>query len=177
MERPGIYISLGSNIDPEPNILAAARLLTRDVDVMESSTVYESAALGTAEQPPFWNAVLRIETDMQPWTLKFEVLRPLEDELGRIRTADRNAPRTIDLDILLYGEEIIETPGLVVPDVDVLTRPFLAVPLYEIAGDIPLPGMGVRLASVALALDRGLRPLVAFTKLLKEEVQNGYRQG
>jgi 7,8-dihydro-6-hydroxymethylpterin-pyrophosphokinase len=106
--------------------------------------------------------------------LKGEVLRPIEEALGRRRTADRNAPRPIDLDVLVHGGEVLEEEGLRLPDPDVRVRPFVAFPLWELAPDLVLPGDGVRLADVIAGLSReGMEPLGELTRLLRAEVEHG----
>jgi len=137
------YVAVGSNVEPRTNIPAALRLLRRRVTVSAVSTFYRSAAVGPdgtprADQPDFLNGVFQVRTPLAARELKFDVLRPIERELGRLRTADKYAPRTIDLDVLLYGESVIDEPDLSIPSPD-LSRPFVAVPLLELAPETVLP--------------------------------------
>ena len=165
------YVGVGSNVDPEANVPAALRRLARRVRVTGSSTFYRTAALRAPGTPDFVNGVWRVETELGPRELKFEVLRPIEEELGRRRTADTYAPRTIDLDVLLCGAAVVREPDLTLPDPDILERPFVAVPLWELAPDLTLPGSGRRLADVVEAMSKvGMEPWPELTRRLQVEV-------
>lgn len=121
------------------------------VQVLSVSKVYRCAALQRPDQPDYRNGVLAIRTDRRPRALKEDVLRPIEERLGRTRTEDRYAARTIDLDLILYGDVVVNEMHLRLPDADIRTRPFIAVPLLELAPDLTLPDDGVRLADLAIA--------------------------
>ncbi|MCC6694243.1 MAG: 2-amino-4-hydroxy-6-hydroxymethyldihydropteridine diphosphokinase [Candidatus Hydrogenedentes bacterium] len=165
------YISIGSNIEPESNILRALRLLATSQRLTAVSTMYRSAALNRPDQPDFINGVCAIETALAPRALKFDCLRPIEEQLGRVRTADKYARRTIDLDIALYADQQICDDDLMVPDPDIRTRPFLAVPLIELAPGLMLPGTGQPLADVVRGMDRSaIAADPAFTKYLRERL-------
>ncbi|NPV45821.1 MAG: 2-amino-4-hydroxy-6-hydroxymethyldihydropteridine diphosphokinase [Armatimonadetes bacterium] len=171
MKPPRVLVVFGSNLAPERNVRAAVEALHRDVGVVALSTVYRTAALGRPEQPPFYNGALELDTDLPPRVLKYGVLRPLEVALGRVRTADRYAARTIDLDLALYGDLVAATDDLVLPDPDIATRPFLAVPLAEIAPDLPVPGTGQTLSQIAAEFaGAGLEPLVDYTRDLRRAI-------
>jgi 2-amino-4-hydroxy-6-hydroxymethyldihydropteridine diphosphokinase len=116
--------------------------------VTATSTFYWTEPLGRPGQPRFLNGAWRVETERSARELKFDVLRPIESALGRERNADKYAPRTIDLDVVLYGDGMIEEPDLTVPDPDIRDRPFLAVPLLELAPELRLPDTGERLAEL-----------------------------
>jgi len=133
------FLSLGSNIEPEKNMLEAVKLLSHHVKVLKASTVYLTEPLRQKSQPVYYNCVIKIETDIEPRKLKFDVLRTIEKELGRERTDDKYASRTIDIDIMLYGNLVVSTKELTLPDPDILRRAFLAIPLSEIEPDIVLP--------------------------------------
>jgi len=126
------FIAVGSNIEPEHHIRLALEQLARHVTITGLSTFYRTPPLHRPEQPTFINGVVRIETAIPARALKFEVLRTVESRLGRVRTVDKYAPRTIDLDIVLYGSQVIAEPDLRIPDPDLRARPFLAVPLLEL---------------------------------------------
>jgi len=161
------FIGVGSNIAPEENIPRAVDLLRRSMRVTGISTFYRTPALGDEEQPPFYNGVIRAETDQPPRAIKVEVLRGIEERLGRRRCADRYAPRTIDLDLILYDDLVVEEPDLLLPDPDILRRAFLAVPLCELAPELVLPG-GRPVCSLAVELTaQPLEPLPAFTETLR----------
>jgi 2-amino-4-hydroxy-6-hydroxymethyldihydropteridine diphosphokinase len=146
------YIGVGSNIDPMKNIERAMSLLISRVKVTAVSTMYRTKPLGGRLQKDYINGVWAVETVLSPRGLKETVLAPTETLLGRIRTEDAYASRTIDLDLLLYGDIGIHEDGLIVPDPDIFTRPFIAIPLCEIAPGLILPG-GVSIEDAADGLD------------------------
>ncbi|MEA3403390.1 MAG: 2-amino-4-hydroxy-6-hydroxymethyldihydropteridine diphosphokinase [Armatimonadota bacterium] len=165
-----VFVAIGSNIDPERNVREAVRALAREVQVVGTSTIYAIAPLRRPEQPTFYNAVAEIETDIPPRKLKFKVLRRIEAQLGRVRTEDRWAARTIDLDIAVYDDLVISDEDLHIPDPEIAERPFLAVPLAELAPDLALPGIERTLSEIAAAFgDRDMRPLPEYTQSLREE--------
>ncbi len=165
---PRAFVALGSNIDPEENIRAAVIALARHVRIAAISTVYLTGPEGRPGQPPFYNAVVEIETDRSPEELKFQVLRRIEADLGRERTADTYAPRTIDLDLVLHGDLVPHADGLELPDPRIADRPFLAIPLSELAPDLELPGTGLRMEDLAARLPRdGMQPLPEYTARLR----------
>jgi len=143
-----VLVAVGSNIAPERNVPAALDMLAHQARLTGVSTFYRTAPLDRPEQPPFLNGVVRIETHQPARALKFQVLRAIERRLGRVRTEDAFAPRTIDLDIALYGHAVIDEPDLRVPDPDIRERPFLAIPLLELEPDLVLPDTGEELASL-----------------------------
>ena len=114
------YISLGSNIDSEHNMREAVRRLSLRCHLLAVSPVYETAPVGRTDQSNFLNAAALIETELTAVELKTNVLQVIEGELGRVRTADRNAPRTIDLDISLFNEEVFDLGQRHIPDPDIL---------------------------------------------------------
>ncbi|MBX7258799.1 MAG: 2-amino-4-hydroxy-6-hydroxymethyldihydropteridine diphosphokinase [Candidatus Hydrogenedentes bacterium] len=167
-KRTEAIVSVGSNIEPELNIPQAMTLLRDFVDLEAVSTFYRTAPLGRPEQPAFLNGVCLLETEGSPRWLKFEVLRHIESELGRERTTDKFAPRSIDLDIALFGEEIVQEPGLRVPDPDIRERPFLALPIYELRPETVLPDTGEALADIVAVLpETGMVADTRFTDLLR----------
>lgn len=162
------YIAVGSNIEPHKNVPAALGMLQQTVKVSAVSTFYRTPAIGRIGQPEFVNGVWRIETNLPVRTLKYTVLRGIESALGRVRSDDRYADRTIDLDVILYGETVLDENGIVLPDPDILCRPFLAVPLLELEPGIALPGTGLRLADHPVALEGGsMEPLRDLTGQLR----------
>jgi len=165
------FIAVGSNIEPAENVRAAVRLLAARVRVEGISTVYQTEPLGRPEQESYYNCVVEVATDLGPRELKWSVLRPIEERLGRVRGEDRYAARTIDLDVIVYGEAAFEEEGLTLPDPEILRRPFLAVPLAELAPGLSLPGLGVTAEEAAERLPReGMRPLDGYTESLRREV-------
>jgi len=153
------YVALGSNLgDRLEHLRAAAQRLdaTRGIDVVRSSRVYETEPLGPP-QPPYLNAVIEVATTLTPHEL-LEAARGVEDSLGRVR-AERWGPRTIDLDILVYDELIVDEPDLEIPHPRMHERGFVLVPLGELDADAMLPG-GRRLSTHRLSPDAvfGVRP-------------------
>jgi 2-amino-4-hydroxy-6-hydroxymethyldihydropteridine diphosphokinase len=164
------FVGIGSNIEPEANVRAAIRLLARRTRLVGISMVYLSAALGRPEQPPYYNCVAEIETEAPPTEIKFGILRDIEHSLGRERTPDKYAARTIDLDLIAYGDLALDAEGMELPDPDILERPFLAIPLFELAPDMVLPRYGVPIREVAARLAQdGMKPLEEYAKLLRAE--------
>jgi 2-amino-4-hydroxy-6-hydroxymethyldihydropteridine diphosphokinase len=168
------FVSVGSNVNPAVNVRRAIRRLALHVHIVAVSTVYCTEPEGRPEQPHFYNCVVQIETGAPPVDLKYQVLRRIEAELGRKRSQDKYAPRTIDLDLILYDDLVIETGDLRLPDPQILRRPFLAIPLCELAPGLTLPGLNVRIDQVAAVLpEAGMMPLEDYTHLLKKELGHG----
>lgn len=163
-----VYIGVGSNIEPEANIIEALRMLRRVVAVTGVSTFYRTEPIDRPEQASFYNGVFRIETGIAPHRLKEAILRPAESSLGRERTADKYAARTIDLDILVYGDTV---DGAEIPDPDIYARPFLAAPLLELAPNLVLPDSGRSIREVVDSLRTyDMTPLPEFTNRLRMEI-------
>lgn len=146
-----VVISLGSNLAAEGHISRALDFLAQRFELVATSRVYRSPAVGSVGSPPFYNLAAQIVTELPPMTLKLDVLRPIEAALGRTRSADRNAPRTIDLDITLIGDLVIDDPDnrLRLPDPEILTRPHVALPLAEIVPHFVHPIAGLSMAEIA----------------------------
>ena len=127
-----------------------------DTRLLRASRLYRTSAWGVTTQPDFVNAVAMIETMLTPSALLGHLLR-IERDAGRDRRADgsdRWGPRTLDLDLLLYGDEVIDTPDLTVPHPHLHERAFVLVPLLEIAPDTHIPGRGAAAdALAAMATD------------------------
>jgi 2-amino-4-hydroxy-6-hydroxymethyldihydropteridine diphosphokinase len=165
------FVGLGSNIDPEENILRAFRLLLGRCRVVAVSTLYRTQAI-PATPPPFINGVVEIETQLGPRDVKFGVLREVESRLGRLRSRDKNAPRTIDCDLLLHGDAVVREGDLVLPAPEVFERAFVARPLLELAPSLVLPGVGTALADVVAALPpHPMSPLDVLTSTLRRELE------
>lgn len=143
------YLSLGSNIDPEKNLPAAVRELGRFGRVLRVSRVWQSPPVGGPGQPDYLNAALLLETALSAEDLKETAIAAVEALLGRVRGFDRNAPRTIDIDIMLFDSEQLRLGDRSIPDQEVLERPFVAIPLSEIALDYIHPVTGESLAEIA----------------------------
>src|SRR5512146_1192969 len=164
------FIGVGSNIEPAENVRVAIRALARQAHLVGVSMVYLSDALDRPEQPPYYNCVAEIETELPPAEIKFGMLRAIENKLGRQRTQDKYAPRTIDLDLIVYGDLTLDAEGIRLPDPDIPERPFLAVPLAELAPDLVLAGYGLRVGEIAARLPQdGMKPLPDYAALLRKE--------
>lgn len=136
-------VALGANIgEPLRQIEAAFAALAAlpGTRLLARSSLYRSAPVGYADQPDFINAVAMIETALAPHAL-LNALLAIERAHGRVREFP-NAPRTLDLDIVLYGDVVLQEPGLTIPHARMLERAFVMVPLTEIAPDILVPGRG-----------------------------------
>jgi dihydroneopterin aldolase/2-amino-4-hydroxy-6-hydroxymethyldihydropteridine diphosphokinase len=162
------FVAVGSNVDPERNIPEALRSLRGLALVTATSTFYRTPPLSRPEQPMFFNGVWELRATRSARQLKFEVLRRIEAELGRERTEDRHAPRPIDLDLILYGDQVIAESDLRVPDPEICQRPFVAIPLLELAPDLVLPDTLERLSSQAVIRSAtNLEPLGDFSEHLE----------
>lgn len=172
-----VFVALGSNIEPAVNLPRAARRLAAHFPGLTASRIYETAPVGACEGPTFLNAAVRFVTSLAPARLKHDVLRPLEAELGRVRGADRNAPRTIDLDIALYGGLILNDPvaGLDIPDPGTLTHAHLALPLADLDPRWvhPLDGRTLGEIAAAFAGEPGVRVIGGPEALLGEDERRG----
>jgi 2-amino-4-hydroxy-6-hydroxymethyldihydropteridine diphosphokinase len=165
------FIGVGSNIAPEENIRAALRRLTQSMRLTSISTFYLQPAIDRPEEPAFYNGVVAVDTDLLPAAIKWEILRPIEAMLGRRRSPDKYASRTIDLDLLVYDQCALSTDDLSLPDPDILNRPFIAIPLYELAPSLVLPGSGLPIRQVAERFPaENLTPLPEYTRQLKYEL-------
>lgn len=155
LPRVTAYIALGSNLhDPRQQLLAGFAALAQlpGSELIARSSLYRSAPVGYSDQPDFVNAVAALRTALDARAL-LEALLAIERAHGRVR-AFPNAPRTLDLDIALYGEQVIETPGLSVPHPRMHQRAFVVVPLAEIAPLAVVPGRG-RVRDLLGAVDAG----------------------
>ena len=147
------FIALGSNLDdPVAQIRSALSTLAAMLEtrLVRHSSLYRSPPVGYRDQPEFVNAVAEIRTRLAPRELLDQILA-VESNQGRIRDFP-NAPRPLDLDILLYGGYVVNEPGLTIPHPRMLERAFVLVPLAEIAPDAVVPGVG-RVAGLAIKVD------------------------
>ncbi|MDQ5960613.1 MAG: 2-amino-4-hydroxy-6-hydroxymethyldihydropteridine diphosphokinase [Pseudomonadota bacterium] len=140
---PRAFVALGANlVEPQAQVRAALAELARlpQSTLVAASSLYRTAPVGLAGQPDFINAVAALDTSLSPDDL-LEALFAIERGFGRVRK-EKNGPRTLDLDLLLYDNEIIDTPHLHLPHPRLHLRAFVVVPLAEIAPDCRLPGRG-----------------------------------
>jgi 2-amino-4-hydroxy-6-hydroxymethyldihydropteridine diphosphokinase len=149
-----VVLLLGSNIDKERNLPAAVRLLAAETTITAISPVYESSPVGSREKLSFFNAAALIQTEKTAVELKDGLIGAIERRLGRIRQADRNAPRTIDLDIVLYDDAILDyTPAdgapRHIPDPDLLRFAYCALPVADLLPEMKHPETGETLRAIA----------------------------
>ena len=156
------YIALGSNLaswagPPEVTLAAAAQRLAELGRVTAGSSLYSTEPVGFAEQPHFVNAVVALETELEPRALLNQLLA-IEKEFGRDRSASiPNGPRTLDLDILLIGHLEIDEPGLELPHPRLAERAFVLVPLHEIAPKLQIAGRGKSVEELLQSLHESRR--------------------
>lgn len=140
------FLSVASNIRPEENIHRAITKLMESSKILSISRCFVTKAIAgpnrspTDDLPEFINCVALVETPYRARELKYTILRAVEQDLGRVRTEDKYAPRPIDLDILLFNDEIYAEDGLTIPDPDILRRWFLTQGLLDIEFGLILPG-------------------------------------
>jgi 2-amino-4-hydroxy-6-hydroxymethyldihydropteridine diphosphokinase len=138
------YVGLGANLgDRERTLREAVEALAaaEGVEVVAVSTVRETEPVGVGEQPLFLNGAAELGTTLTAREL-LEVLLAVEQRFGRVRAPGEHGPRTLDLDLLLYGDEVIEEPGLTVPHPRLHERRFVLEPLAELAPGLVVPGRG-----------------------------------
>lgn len=143
-DRVVAYIGLGSNQDdPVQQVCSAIDELKHlpSTRLLAHSPLYKSAPLGPSNQPDYVNAVVALETGLAPAEL-LGGLQALENDHGRVRGPVRWGPRTLDLDLLLYGDAVIDTPNLQVPHPGLPARAFVLYPLADIAPELDVPGQG-----------------------------------
>jgi dihydroneopterin aldolase/2-amino-4-hydroxy-6-hydroxymethyldihydropteridine diphosphokinase len=169
-----VFIAVGSNIAPDDNVRKALAALDAETRVLAVSTFYLTEPLDRPGQPPFYNGIVEISTELTPLELRDNVLRPIEESLKRERSADKHAPRTIDLDAVLYDSIDFDSEGLKIPDPEITERPFLAVPLAELAPDFILPGANNRLKDISERFrGHAMKPLKEFTESLRGALEDG----
>ena len=135
-----IYLSLGSNIDPEHYIPMAINCLRENVEVIQTSSAWQTPPIGTSGSD-FINAVVEVKTTLSPQELKEKIIHYIENQLGRIRTANKYADRTIDIDILVVDNKVIDN--------EIWTYAHLAVPFAEINPEFKLEEKGETINQIA----------------------------
>lgn len=155
------YLGLGSNLADPVNQIRQARVAISAISGVQEtamSSLYSSSPMGPADQPDYVNAVMSVETSLAPHDL-LKWLQRIENHQGRVRIGERWGPRTLDLDILLFGDEIIRSADLIVPHIGIADRAFVLYPLAEIAPHISIPGRGLLQDLLARCAKEGLQRL------------------
>ena len=157
-----VYVGLGSNLeDPVAQVLEAVEELEMIPDsiLVSRSSLYRGKPMGIADQPDYVNAVVAMDTLLSAENFLQELTR-IEDLQGRARDGEKWGPRIIDLDLLMYGKQKINTPDLIVPHPGMHERDFVIIPLSELAGDVNVPGQGRLTALINKCENHSLRKLV-----------------
>jgi len=163
------YISVGANLNPERNIIRALARLDSIHRLTGVSVFYRTKAIDRPEQPDYLNGVVSIHYSGVLRSLKFNVLRRIEELLGRERSKDAFAARPIDLDIILCGDLFLREPGLIIPDPDIRERPFLVGALLDLDPEITLPDNRGPLKGMAASPEiRELQVARSFSATIKE---------
>ena len=152
-----IYISIGSNINPAENVQQAVKVLREHFSELEVSPVYESEAVGF-EGSNFLNLVVAASTELDVYETN-TLLHNIEDEHGRDRSGPRFSSRTIDLDLLLYGDAVVHESGLEVPRDEILQNAFVLWPLADVAAEVIHPQQGKTMAELWQAFDKSSQKL------------------
>lgn len=148
------YVGLGANLgDREATLRCAVELLraARGTEVVAVSSLRETDPVGVVDQPRFLNGAVALETELSPREL-LETLLSVERDLGRVRDGNRWGPRTVDLDLLVYGDLVVDEHGLRVPHPRLHERAFALEPLAELDPSLEIPGRG-RVSELIAALD------------------------
>ena len=147
-----VYLGLGANMgDRQANLERAVELLGERLRIEKVSSVYETEPVGYEEQPPFLNAVCRVQTDIGPLQL-LSLVKGIEAGMGRVPNFT-DGPRPIDVDIILYGDLVMVDPELTIPHPRMAQRAFVLVPLAEIAPDIVHPFSGESIEYMTAKVD------------------------
>lgn len=137
---------LGSNISPAENIPTSIALLRENCQVLSFSTLWETPAVGNPG-PNFLNVAVLASTELDKDAFKWQVIRAIEDRLGRVRTSDKNAPRTIDIDIILWDGQVV--------DANLWSRAYIALPVSALAPQLIESASGRNLKEIAAELREG----------------------
>lgn len=154
-----VYLGLGSNINPEANLRYGIRELGAQFGTLELSNVYRNASVGF-DGDDFMNLVAGLETDASPAQLH-AMLKEIDGLAGRKRGESRYAPRTLDIDLLLYGDRVLDEPPVQIPRSDILNYSFVLGPLAEIAPELRHPETGKLITEHWAEFDQDSHPLVA----------------
>lgn len=140
MKTNSVILLLGSNIEPEQNIPAALALLSENTDLIARSNIWETEAVGSSG-PNFLNIAVKINTSLDANSIKTEIITPIENKLKRVRVEDKYAPRTMDIDIIIFQDQIL--------DPNLWKKVFIALPVSELMPDLLHPQQKISLEQVA----------------------------
>jgi 2-amino-4-hydroxy-6-hydroxymethyldihydropteridine diphosphokinase len=156
MEYTTVYLGLGSNLgERKENLEKAMEYLSQRMRVTGKSSIYDTEAMENHEQPRFLNMVCQVKTIFKPQDILM-LAKSIERKMGR-QPNSHNAPRPIDIDILFYGDEIIDTPELTVPHPGLPNRAFALVPMAEIAPDLVHPVIKKTMSTMLTELENGIQ--------------------
>ena len=171
------YLSLGSNICPQENLPAAVNMLEGYGSVLVSSSVWETIAVGDIEQPNYLNAAVILETNLTARNLNDDGIKHIENVLGRKKSNNPFAPRTIDIDIMLFNDEIITLGQRRIPDNEILERAFVALCLAEISPGYIHPDTNQTLEEIAQTFEhssKSMKPRHDIQLLKPGKLTNNY---
>jgi len=154
-----VYLGLGSNLGRcQYNLDRALDFLSQRLRVEKVSSVYDTEPVGNTNQPRFLNQVCQVSTGLEPIAL-LTLLKGIESKLGRLPHTS-NGPRPIDIDILFYGDQVMETPKLVIPHPRLTERAFVLIPLAEIAPELVHPVNGKTITELKRQLQAGVQGVI-----------------
>jgi 2-amino-4-hydroxy-6-hydroxymethyldihydropteridine diphosphokinase len=142
-----VLIGLGSNINPDQNISEALRLLGSQVSIRNFSSIYQSPSVGSSG-PDYLNSAVLINTDSSLDMLRMNILKPIENQLKRVRSSDRYMDRTIDLDVLIFNQTVT--------DPELWTQVHVAVPASDVLPEFSNPKTGEKISQAAKRLSPGI---------------------
>jgi len=162
-EPVSVYLGLGSNVgDRKENLDRALGFLSERLRVEEVSSIYDTTPEDNPDQPRFLNLVAHVYTTLEPQGL-LALLKGIESKLGRTPSA-RYSPRPMDIDILFYGKQVLNTPTLTIPHARIPERAFVLVPLNEIAPELIHPVSGKSVKQILAELKRGVQGVFKFVQ-------------
>jgi len=152
-----VYLGLGSNLgDRSRNLEKALGYIEQRMRLVTKSSVYETEPVGNTDQPKFLNMVCEVKTTLMPETLLL-FTKGVEQKMGRPSRHVKDSPRTMDIDILFYGDQVFSSPDLIIPHPRLSKRAFVLVPLNEIAPELVDPASGKQIAELLIEVQKGTR--------------------
>ena len=168
-----IYVAIGSNIEKERNLPAGVEFLAQRANLIAVSAIYETDPIDDQRVEPYFNAAALVETDLEAYNFKYLTLRSIELTLNRVRTAEKNTPRTIDLDIVLVNSEVCLVDGHPIPEPEILTRAHIVIPLAEIAPTYIHPEIDTSIGEIASRFQN----IPGITRLAEPNLQGFLSEG